>query len=313
MKRSITTLMLAVAVIAVNAQSLSSLWKSYKKAAENDLPQTAIGHLHEIQRKAEKQKMYGDLLSALSTELAMQGEISHDSLMACRERIRIKWMKWKHTNGVIATLYQTLMSSELSTDSMRVSPKPDIDSLLASPDAKTYTKANVAKGYAPFLDIKDDSRYFNHDLLSVIAMHTGQHKALKDYYDRTGNRAAACLVAAKMCEKECSMGLIDSLISLYQDLPECCELAIAKAEAYKYNQKAEKLARIDEELKRWQGWRNIDMLKDMRRELTLPQFKTNIKKEVSNSDIEQKLYFNSVRNMKGVKVTLSKRMGNMNR
>ena len=94
MKRSITTLMLAVAVIAVNAQSISSLWKSYKKAAENDLPQTAISHLHEIQRKAEKQKMYGDLLSALSTELAMQGEISHDSLMACRERIRTKWMKW---------------------------------------------------------------------------------------------------------------------------------------------------------------------------------------------------------------------------
>ena len=162
----------------LRAQSIPSLWKSYKKAAENDLPQTAIGHLHEIQRKAEKQKMYGDLLLALSREMDMQEDISPDSVKACRERIRIKWMKWKHTNGVIATLYQTIMSSELSTDSMRVSSKPDIDSLLASPDAKTYTKANVAKGYAPFLDIKEDSRYFNHDLLSVIAIHTGQHKAL---------------------------------------------------------------------------------------------------------------------------------------
>jgi len=307
MKRSITTLMLAVAVIAVNAQSISSLWKSYEKAAENDLPQTAIGHLHEIQRKAEKQKMYGDLLLALSREMDMQEDISPDSVKACRERIRIKWMKWKHTNGVIATLYQTIMSSELSTDSMCVSSKPDIDSLLASPDAKTYTKANVAKGYAPFLDIKEDSRYFNHDLLSVIAMHTGQYKALKEYYDRTGNRAAACLATAMMCEHDTkSIKQLDSLISLYQDLPECCELAIAKAEAYKYNQKAEKLAWIDEALKRWPGWRNIDLLKDKRRQLTLPQFHTNIKKEVSNSDIEQKLYFNTVRNMKGVKVTLSK-------
>ncbi len=254
MKRSITTLMLAVAAIAVSAQSIPSLWKSYVKAAQDDMPQTAIGHLHEIQRKAEKQKMYGDLLLALSREMDMQEDISPDSAKACRERIRIKWMKWKHTNGVIATLYQTLMSSELSTDSMRVSSKPDIDSLLASPDAKTYTKANVAKGYAPFLYIKDDSRYFNHDLLSVIAMHTRQYEALMRYCQSTGNRAAACLATVMMCRHDTkSIKQIDSLISLYQDLPECCELAIAKAEAYKYNQKAEKLAWIDEALKRWQG------------------------------------------------------------
>lgn len=310
MKRSITTLMLAVAVIAVDAQSISSLWKSYKKAAENDLPQTAIGHLHEIQRKAEKQKMYGDLLSALSTELAMQGEISHDSLMACRERIRIKWLGWRGTNGVIATLYQTAMSGELSTDSMRVSSKPDIDSLLASPDAKIYTKVGEAKTYSPFLSISDDSRYLNHDLLSVIALHTGQYKALKDYYDRTGNRAAACLVAAEMLKnknrKEVSMGLIDSLITQYQDLPECCELAILKITLFKDYQEAELLAWLDEALKRWPSWRNAEVFRAGRRALTLPEFNARIKEEVSNSDLEQKLYFYSVRNMNGVKVTLRK-------
>ncbi len=310
MKRAITTLMLAVAVITVYAQSISSLWKSYEKAAEDDLPQTAISCLHEIQSKAEKQKKYGDLLSALSTELAMQGEISHDSVMACRERIRTKWLGWRGTNGVIATLYQTAMFEELSTDSMRVSSKPDIDSLLASPDAKIYTKVGEAKTYSPFLSISDDSRYLNHDLLSVIALHTRQYKALKDYYDRTGNRAAACLVAAEMLKnknwKKASMGLIDSLITQYQDLPECCELAIIKCALFKDYQKAELLAWLDEALKRWPSWRNAEILRTGRRALTLPEFNARIKEEVSNSDLEQKLYFYSVRNMNGVKVTLRK-------
>lgn len=307
MKRILTIIALVIAVLTASAQSISSLWKSYEKAVDDDLPQTAIKHLHEIQSKAEKQKKYGELLTALATETSIQREISPDSVAACRERIRNKWLSWKGKNGVLATLYQTVMYSELSTDSIRVSSRPDIDSLLASPDAKTYTKAEGAKGYVPFLKIGDDSRYFNHDLLSVIAMHTGQYEALKNYCERNGNRAAACIIAARMIEtRRYKAEQIDSLISVYQNLPECGELAIKKSENLRYDRTAERLKWIDEALQRWPKWRNIAELSDTRAQLTLSQFSARISKDVSNSDSEQILYFNNVRNMNGVKVTLNK-------
>ena len=163
MKRAITTLMLAVAVIAVYAQSISSLWKSYEKAAEDDLPQTAISCLHKIQSKAEKQKKYGDLLMALMNERVLQAAISPDSLKAFDARMAERQERWKKSNGVVATMYLTAMG--------RNNKSADIDSLLASPDAKTYTKANMAKTYKPFLEIEKDSKYFNHDLISIIALH----------------------------------------------------------------------------------------------------------------------------------------------
>lgn len=291
----------------LHAQSISSLWKKYEAATDGDLPQQAIAALQQIQTKAEKQKKYGDLLTALAKELSAQQEISPDSVKACRERMRVKWQGWRDKNGVLATLYQTVMHAELSTAENRVSGKPDIDSLLASPDAKIYTKPELSRSYTPFIEIGSDSRYFNHDLLSIIAMETGQYDALKRYCEKSGNRAAACVMAAKLVEKRhTDMRTIDSLIIVYQDLPECGDLAIKKCHAYKYSETAEKLKWIDEALKRWPSWRNISELSDMRNQITLPQFSAHISKNISNSDIEQKLCFNNVRNMDGVKVTLNK-------
>lgn len=300
MKRAITTLMLAVAVITVYAQSISSLWKSYEKAAEDDLPQTAISCLHKIQSKAEKQKKYGDLLMALMKEREYQVAISPDSLKAFDARMAERQERWKKSNGVVATMYLTATG--------RNNKSADIDSLLASPDAKTYTKANMAKTYKPFLEIEKDSKYFNHDLISVIALHTGQKKALQRHYAKTGNRPAACIVASMLSYS--SMETIDSLINIYKDLPECGELAIKKCTLFEYNQNAKKLAWIDEALQRWPSWRNNDQLRSLREYMTLRKFSCRLNKQVSNSDIEQKLYFSNLRNINGVKVTLQRMQRN---
>ena len=66
----------------LHAQSISSLWKSYEEALEDDMPKTAIEALQQIEQKAEAQKKYGELLMALLNERSMQAEISPDSVKA---------------------------------------------------------------------------------------------------------------------------------------------------------------------------------------------------------------------------------------
>ena len=91
----------------LRAQSISSLWKTYEEALEDDMPKTAIEALQQIEKKAEAQKKYGDLLMALLNERSMQAEISPDSVKAWETRMAVRHEQWKKSNGVIATLYQT--------------------------------------------------------------------------------------------------------------------------------------------------------------------------------------------------------------
>ena len=79
------------------------------------------------------------------------------------------------------------------------------------------------------------------------------------------------------------MQRIDSLINEYKDLLEAGELAITR---YQYIQNLEdvevedKIQYIDYALSRWGGWRNMNTLRNYRKELTLPSFQVSIGKEV---------------------------------
>ena len=287
----------------LRAQSISSLWKSYEEALEDDMPKTAIEALQQIEKKAEAQKKYGDLLMALLNERSMQAEISPDSAKAWETRMAVRHEQWKKSNGVIATLYQTARGSGYRRS------VPDIDSLLASPDAKTYTKAGLAKTYKPFITIGDDSRYFNHDLLSIIAMETKQLRAMQRYYATTTNRAGACIAASLMPLRD-SRAELDSLISIYQDLTECGALAVRKMNAFKYSEKGEKLAWIDESLRRWPSWRTMALMRNEREAMTRSEFSSRLPKEVANSDYSHTLYLTSVRNMNGVRVNIRRMQRN---
>ena len=282
------------ALTTVQAQSLSTLWIKYEKESIDDMPVSAIKTLKQIQQKAEKEKKYGDLLLALVSEREQMAELSQDSVKAWEKRMEMRHAAWQRNNGVVAALYQASMSN---------SGKPDVDSLLASPDAKIYTKSGLAKTYKPFVTIGDDSKYFNHDLLSLIAMQTSQYKAIQRYYASVGNRAGACIAASLMPLRKDSIEL-DSLIRIYQDLPECGALAVRRMRTFSYKQKGEKLAWIDESLKRWPSWRGINEMYNERNEMTEPRFNARLDKQVANSDYSHTMYFSNVRNMNGIRVNI---------
>lgn len=55
---------LVVPAVSLMGQTYSALWKQVKEADNKDLPQTKIGVLQRIERKAEAEKDYGQLLKA---------------------------------------------------------------------------------------------------------------------------------------------------------------------------------------------------------------------------------------------------------
>lgn len=282
----------------VNAEnkSISSLWKDFATAQTKDQPKTAIAILQRIQVKAEQRKSYGDLLMALSKELSVQGDVSQDSLVAAENRFVAKMNAWRKTNGVLATLCQTVMNDRFGV--------PQVDSLLASKDAPVYLKKNEAWAYRPFIEKGVDSRYFDNDLLSVIASHTNQWKALHKYYSTTGKREAACIAASQVFVSDWTLEQYDSLINVYQNLPECCELAVQKSNKMSGLQVEKRLQWIDEALRRWPEWKGRNRLVNARKFLTDPTCRCEIRRSVVTTDTDVMLKLQDVRNLKGVKVTL---------
>ena len=137
------------------AQSYDALWKQYKGFADKDQPKSALVILEKIKTKAEKEKSYGNLLAALMREVNHQREISNDSGKVFKKRLE---ERMKNTSdGVMKTLYRLAKGDRINADS-----------LLASPDAMLYKKANGTGPWVPFLTTGKDSKIFNNDLLHVI-------------------------------------------------------------------------------------------------------------------------------------------------
>lgn len=278
--------------------SLKKLWNDYAVAEKNDHPKTAVDILRRIQDKAERQKSYGDLLYAMIKECYKVERISPDSVKTAKERILSKYEKWRNTNGVLATICRTTMYEEFGA--------PRVDSLLASPDAQDYIKKNGALAYKPLIEQENDSRYFGDNLISLIAMHTSQERALYDYYASTTDRRAACIAASLWMRWERTPQRIDSLINIYQDLPECGALAVRKKESMYREDAGKQIEWIDEALRRWPEWRENNELRDKRNSLTCPQISFRSQRQTVTTDKNVVLQLFDVRNVKGVKVTLKR-------
>ena len=78
---------LAVPAVSLTGQTYSALWKQVKEADNNDLPQTKISVLQRIERKAETEKDYGQLLKASLLGVQTVALISPDSLLPAVERL----------------------------------------------------------------------------------------------------------------------------------------------------------------------------------------------------------------------------------
>ena len=343
MKRNILSLIIAVfAMLQATAQTYDNLWKQADIIAQKDQPKSEIGVMQKIISKASAAKDYGQLLAAEMRQVILWKEISADSLTPNVKRMEAEALK---TNDPMLKVVRYAVLGKVYHDNL-YGIEVDEASLEQREDASYYQsqrKVNLKKSqeffkkamahpellakhtsteYIPLTLKGVDGSSFNNDLLHLIGFEADSKEAylqLYTYYNKVGNRGAACLCAYKLIEKYRQddvrevkkskyLNTIDSLIQVYQDIPEAGELAV---EHFRFMEGAtdakpqDKLNYINYALSRWGGWSRMNELRNAQKRLTEPMFRVKDMPLVLRPS-ERKWVHLNVRNLQNLKVSISR-------
>ena len=317
MKRNIITLLITVfAMLQATAQTYDNLWKQADIIAQKDQPKSEIGVMKKIISKATAAKDYGQLLAAEIRQAILWREISPDSLTPNVKRMETEALKAKDPvlkavrYAVLGKVYRDMNEKKSGEFFKKALEQPE---LLAR---------NASTGYVPLTLKGVDGSSFNNDLLHLIGFEADSKEAyhlMYTYYNKVGNRGAACLCAYKLIEKYRQddvrevrkskyLNTIDSLIHVYQDIPEAGELAV---EHFRFMEGAtdakplDKLNYINYALNRWGGWSRMNVLRNAQKSLTEPMFQVQDMPLVLRPSEKKWVHLN-VRNLQNLNIRLSR-------
>lgn len=343
MKRNILSLLVALfATMQVAAQTYDNLWKQAEIIAQKDQPKSEIAVMKKIIAKASAAKDYGQLLAAETRQMTLWNEISADSLTPNVKRMEAEVLKEKdpalkavryavlgkvyhdNTYGIDvddatqeqredASYYQSQREVNLKKSEVYFKKALEQPELLAK---------HASADYVPLTLKGVDGSSFNNDLLHLIGFEADSKEAylqLYTYYNKVGNRGAACLCAYKLIEKYRQddvrevkkskyLQTIDSLIQVYQDIPEAGELAV---EHFRFMEGAtdakpqDKLNYINYALSRWGGWSRMNELRNAQKRLTEPMFRVKDMPQVLRPG-EKAWVQLDVRNLQNLKISISR-------
>lgn len=302
------------------ADSYTTLWKKEAAAREKDLPKTQIEILDKIIAKAEADRAYGHLLKAQVSKMGAWSSISPDSLAPAVRRLEADAKKAESKDVVLAAVYNSVIGTVYKKrptlcDDAAARSEAFYSLSLTHPDELARA---FATGYSPFVEDGVDSRIFGDDMLHVLGMEAGRYDILHDYYEKVGNRAAACFCALKMIQqnrtgntlrmqKSKYLQSIDSLIEKYGDLTVAGELAI---ERYKFMEASEdatpedKMNYIDYALVKWGAWPRMNVLRNAVKRLTMPYFNVSLGDRVSLPGVPRKVIVASLCNIGELTMTV---------
>lgn len=317
MKRNIITLLITVfAMLQATAQTYDNLWKQADIIAQKDQPKSEIGVMKKIISKATAAKDYGQLLAAEIRQAILWREISLDSLTPNVKRMETEALKAKDPvlkavrYAVLGKVYREVNGKKSEEFFKKAMEQPE---LLAR---------NASTGYVPLTLKGVDGSSFNNDLLHLIGFEADSKEAyllMYTYYNKVENRGAACLCAYKLIEKYRQddvrevrkskyLNTIDSLIHVYQDIPEAGELAV---EHFRFMEGAtdakpqDKLNYINYALNRWGGWSRMNVLRNAQKRLTEPMFQVQDMPLVLRPSEKKWVHLN-VRNLQNLNIRLSR-------
>lgn len=317
MKRNILSLLVALfATMQVAAQTYDNLWKQAEINAQKDQPKSEIAVMKKIIAKASAAKDYGQLLAAETRQMTLWNEISADSLTPNVKRMEAEVLKVKDPAlkavryAVLGKVYRDMNEKKSQEFFKKALEQPE---LLAKHTSTEYVPLTL-KGV--------DGSSFNNDLLHLIGFEADSKEAylqLYTYYNKVGNRGAACLCAYKLIEKYRQddvrevkkskyLQTIDSLIQVYQDIPEAGELAV---EHFRFMEGAtdakpqDKLNYINYALSRWGGWSRMNELRNAQKRLTEPMFRVKDMPQVLRPG-EKAWVQLDVRNLQNLKISISR-------
>ena len=343
MKRNILTLLIALLALGqAAAQTYDNLWKQAEIIAQKDQPRSEIAVMKKIIAKATAAKDYGQLLAAEIRQMTLWKEISVDSLEPNVKRMEAEVLKEKdpalkavryavlgkvyhdNTYGIDvddatqeqredASYYQSQREVNLKKSEEYFKKALEQPELLAK---------HASADYVPLTLKGVDGSSFNNDLLHLIGFEADSKEAyhlMYTYYNKVGNRGAACLCAYKLIEKYRQddvrevkkskyLHTIDSLIHVYQDIPEAGELAV---EHFRFMEGAtdakpqDKLNYINYALSRWGGWSRMNELRNAQKRLTEPMFLVQDMPQVLRPGEKAWVHLN-VRNLQNLKISISR-------
>ena len=317
MKRNILSLLIALfATMQVAAQTYDNLWKQAEINAQKDQPKSEIAVMKKIIAKASAAKDYGQLLAAETRQMTLWNEISADSLTPNVKRMEAEVLKVKDP-ALKAVRYAVL--GKVYFDMNEKKSQEYFKKALEQPE---LLAKHTSTEYVPLTQKGVDGSSFNNDLLHLIGFEADSKEAylqLYTYYNKVGNRGAACLCAYKLIEKYRQddvrevkkskyLQTIDSLIQVYQDIPEAGELAV---EHFRFMEGAtdakplDKLNYINYALSRWGGWSRMNELRNAQKRLTEPMFRVKDMPQVLRPGEKAWVQLN-VRNLQNLKISISR-------
>lgn len=317
MKRNILSLLIALfATMQVAAQTYDNLWKQAEINAQKDQPKSEIAVMKKIIAKASAAKDYGQLLAAEIRQMTLWKEISADSLTPNVKRMEAEVLK-VNDPALKAVRYAVLGKVYCDMDEKK--SQEFFKKALEQPE---LLARHTSTEYVPLTLKGVDGSSFNNDLLHLIGFEADSKEAylqLYTYYNKVGNRGAACLCAYKLIEKYRQddvrevkkskyLQTIDSLIQVYQDIPEAGELAV---EHFRFMEGAidakplDKLNYINYALSRWGGWSRMNELRNAQKRLTEPMFRVKDMPQVLRPG-EKAWVQLDVRNLQNLKISISR-------
>ena len=343
MKRNILSLLVALfATMQVAAQTYDNLWKQAEIIAQKDQPKSEIAVMKKIIAKASAAKDYGQLLAAETRQMTLWNEISADSLTPNVKRMEAEVLK-VNDPALKAVRYAVLgkvyhdntygIDVDDATQEQRedasyyqsqreVNLKKSEEYFKKALEQPELLAKHASADYVPLTLKGVDGSSFNNDLLHLIGFEADSKEAylqLYTYYNKVGNRGAACLCAYKLIEKYRQddvrevkkskyLQTIDSLIQVYQDIPEAGELAV---EHFRFMEGAtdakpqDKLNYINYALSRWGGWSRMNELRNAQKRLTEPMFRVKDMPQVLRPG-EKAWVQLDVRNLQNLKISISR-------
>ena len=335
MKRNIITLLITVfAMLQATAQTYDNLWKQADIIAQKDQPKSEIGVMKKIISKATAAKDYGQLLAAEMRQMILWKEISADSLTPNVKRMKAEALRAKDPvlkavrYAVLGKVYRDypygieVEDASAYQNGLEVNGKKSEAFFKKALEQPELLARNASTGYVPLTLKGMDGSSFKNDLLHLIGFEADSKEAyllMYTYYNKVGNRGAACLCAYKLIEKYRQddvrevrkskyLNTIDSLIHVYQDIPEAGELAV---EHFRFMEEAtdtkplDKLNYINYALNRWGGWSRMNVLRNAQKRLTEPMFGVQDMPLVLRPSEKKWVHLN-VRNLQNLKVIISR-------
>ena len=344
----LTLLIALLALGQAAAQTYDNLWKQAGIIAQKDQPRSEIAVMQKIIAKASAAKDYGQLLAAEIRQMTLWKEISADSLTPNVERMEAEVLKVKDPAlkavryAVLGKVYRDSPYG-IEVDEVALDPSDDVSLDQSASSSLSQRDVNLKKSqeffkkaleqpellaehtsteYVPLTLKGVDGSSFNNDLLHLIGFEADSKEAyhlMYTYYNKVENRGAACLCAYKLIEKYRQddvrevkkskyLHTIDSLIHVYQDIPEAGELAV---EHFRFMEGAtdakpqDKLNYINYALSHWGGWSRMNELRNAQKRLTEPMFRVKDMPQVLRPGEKVWVQLN-VRNLQNLKISISR-------